>query len=81
MSNPLRNAIEMAAKAAPYTYVVTAYNHRSETYYAFGPIVGEQALDTFLDQMNASGKWEEPSVKILNPPALCGTGQEISMEP
>lgn len=62
-----------------WTYAVTVYNHRSETVYVFGPVVGVPALEELLDKIEADERYAEPDVRYLNDPAVFGTGVETSL--
>lgn len=56
--------------------VITAYNCRSETHYAF--MVAEWDVDKFLAKMAKQGVWEGPpdwfNVQYLNPSATLENG-------
>ena len=59
-------------------YIVTVWYHQSETSYTFGPF-SEGTLLGFLARIEADTNCGEPTVSVLNPPRLLGTGYEESV--
>jgi hypothetical protein len=53
---------------------VTAYLYRSGTFYTFGPIPLVEVDAWIAKHMADEKEWDEPSVRILNPPKTITSG-------